>query len=69
MRIKGERPIALQIIAVVCSPILRGHEIVARRQQAPTMRMRVKKVMKYQLELLRRPWRKVSRTAINREGM
>lgn len=66
--ISGERPIALQMIAVVCSPILRGQEIVARRQQAPTMRMRVKKVMKYQLELLRMPWRKVSRMAINRQG-
>lgn len=43
--------------------------MVASKQQAPVMRMRVKKVMKYQLELLRSPCRKVSRTARNRQGM
>jgi hypothetical protein len=56
-------------MAVVYNPTLVGRAIVASKQQAPVMRMRVNKAMKYQLELLRSPCRKVSRIARNKQGM
>jgi hypothetical protein len=43
--------------------------MVASKQQAPVMRMRVKMAVKYQLELLRSPCRKVRKMAIKRQGM
>ena len=48
----GDRPIELQMIAAVYSPMLEGFDIVASWQHDPTTRMTVKTTRKYQAELL-----------------
>jgi hypothetical protein len=64
----GERPIELQMIAVVFSPMSEGFGIVASWQHDPTIRMMVKMIRKYQAELLVIPWCNASQRARKRQG-
>lgn len=65
--ISGDRPMELHIAAAMKRPV-EGLLIVARSQQAPTMRVRAKMVRKKKPLFLRRPWRTTRKIDRRRDG-